>query len=743
MKSNNVKISIIIVHYNVERELMFCISSILESKLRQSYEIIVVDNDEEPRIEYKLKEKFKEVRYVKSPKNLGFGGGNNLGASHAQGEFLFFLNPDTLVKKNAIDRLVAFLETHEKVGIVAPIFLDSEQRIYPSQGSEELTPLSAVFALSFINKIIPSNPISERYFLLNWDKKGPRKVGNVPGTAFLIRKNLFERIGKFDENFFLYFEEFDLCKRIRKLGYDLFVLPSSRIVHFWGRSTNKSSLNIKEIFSKSKFYYFKKHYGIFSAVVVQFITGLSKLHLFLTLAIVFSAFLRFYKLQELMPFIGDQGWFYLSARDMLLTGTFPLVGIPSSHPWIHQGPLWTYMLAIVLWIGNFNPVMGSYLTAFLGVVTVWFVYKIGLLLFSQRVGIISALLYSASPLATIGSRMAYHTNPIPLFTILFIWSVLKWTKGNAIYFAMAVFFLGVLYNLELATAVLWLILGLIGGFGVWRKKIWARQLFTKRIICFSLVAFILPMIPVFIYDLEHGFPQTLKFAAWGGYRILGFLGFINTGTSYAEKSSEMIQFFVNQYKLLIFYQNGFVAFFIFILSAVWVVKTIYLNIVKNKLQTGSTILLLWTIVPIIIFFVNKTPSDAYMPILFPAIILLTASSFELLMYKKILKVLVVIIISIILLMNSNTLLSNNFFSAPTFKERLLAAKKIVDQTAGKKYAIVGEGPGSEFESFTMNYEYLTWWLGHSPSKDSIGLTVVVKESKNEILVKLLRNNLYD
>src|SRR5882762_6674950 len=105
----------------------------------------------------------------------------------------------------------------------------------------------------------------------------------------------------------------------------------------------------------------------------------------LYLILLLAAFLLFYRLSEFLPFIGDQGWFYISARDMLLTGQIPLVGITSSHVWLHQGPYWTYMLAGALWIGRFNPVFGAYLTSSLGLVGVWLLYKIGSEMFTSRI----------------------------------------------------------------------------------------------------------------------------------------------------------------------------------------------------------------------------------------------------------------------------------------------------------------------------------------------------------------------
>ena len=147
------------------------------------------------------------------------------------------------------------------------------------------------------------------------------------------------------------------------------------------------------------------------------------------LIVAVSAGLLFFRLLDLMPFSGDQGWFYLSAKDMLFTGNIPLVGIATSHPWLHQGPFWTYTLAIIFSLTHFNPLAPGYFTAGLGVIMVFLVYFIGRHLFSKNTGLIAAFFYSTSPLVIITARMPYHTSFIPLFVLAFIWSLYKSSKG--------------------------------------------------------------------------------------------------------------------------------------------------------------------------------------------------------------------------------------------------------------------------------------------------------------------------
>lgn len=238
-------ISVIIVKYKSEKFLPACLSSIGKDP---KWEVIVVNNDQE---------------------NQGFGAGCNQGAKRAQGRYLFFLNPDTLVLRGTIETLVKFLEKNKNAAIVAPLLLDRERKAYSLQGSRELTPLTGMIALSFLNKYFPNNSFSHRYWLKDWDKSILVEVEVAPGTAFLIRRKIFEEIGGFDPRFFLYFEETDLCKRIKKKGWGIFIEPKAKVIHFSKGSTPQNE-NIKKIFRRSRFYYFKKHFGILSALVVEF-----------------------------------------------------------------------------------------------------------------------------------------------------------------------------------------------------------------------------------------------------------------------------------------------------------------------------------------------------------------------------------------------------------------------------------------------------------------------------------------
>lgn len=721
---SKVKLSIIIVHYKVKEELFECIKSIQKAKSKIPYEIIIVDNDEKEIIEHDLKKIFPEVKYIQALENIGFGAGNNLAAKVAKGKYLFFLNPDTTVFSGAIDNLVSFLEKQKEAGIVAPLLVNAKEQPYP-QGSKKLGVSQGIVCLSFINKLFSNNPISKDYFLRNWDKKTLGEVDVVPGSAFLIRRSIFEKIGGFDENFFLYFEEFDLCNRVKDLGYKIFILPEAKVKHLWEVSTKRADFDIKKIFQKSRFYYFKKYYGFLTAFAIEGFLRINKISFLIIVVTILGSFLRLYKLDDLMSFIGDQGWFYLSAKDMVLKGEIPLVGIPSSHPWIHQGPLWTYMVAFSFKMFGFSPIGPAYITAFLGIFTVWLVYKVGSLLFSKDVGIISMLLYASSPLVITHARMPYHTSPIPFFTLLFILSLYKWIKGNIYFFPLAIFSLAILYNLELATSVLWFIFLPIVGYGFWQKKPWGKKIFTKKILALSFIAFLIPMLPMILYDITHGFPQTVKFIIWMGYRVV-------SSNFDLTSFDSMISFFALFYKRLMFAQNEVVAFVIFIFSFGWFLGYLYKGVLRNNLTLAYVLLFILIAIPLIGFFVNRTPSEAYLPIFFPSVIILTALFLNRVIRMKLLQIIGITLLFLIAIFNSYYLLSHEYFFGQkgiSFKDRISIAKQIVKEANGKKFNLTGKGVGSNFASFTMNYEYLTWWLGGKPSEKKENLRFVIREER--------------
>ncbi len=573
-------VSIIIVHYKASDILLSCLNSLYLIKNRTPYEVIVVDNDIENPIEDILHKKYPSVRYIKAPWNVGFGRGNNIGAKVAKGKYLFFLNSDTIINDSIVDNLCSFLDVHQNTAVVAPLLLDRNEKIFPLQGTMKLTPFVALFSLSIVNKIFPKNPVTKKYWLSKWDKSKDKEVDVVPGTAIMIRKNIFEKLNGFDEHIFLYFEEFDLCLRSKELGYSIFITPKSKLIHLWGEST-KHRNDLQKIFNHSRFYYFRKHFGIIQALIIEMFLRFDKNIMLLFIILLTATFLRFYDIQTLIPFISDQGWFYLSAKDMLQNGQIPLVGITASHVWLHQGAYWTYLLAICLFFFHFNPISGAYLTASIDVLTVYFVYLTGKMLFSKLVGFISACLYATSPLIIVYSRTAYHTSLIPFFTILFILAMTYWIRGNTRIIPFIISLLCILYNFEIATISLSFVFGAVLIYGFWQKRSWVH-IFTKRNIIFSIVAYFVTMFPMILYDTSHQFPQTIKILFWIPYKLLSSSGIYRIHAQSYVDWIGLFNFLSLENQRLIFMQNSLLAVMIFLCSFIFLISLLYTQWVKGN-----------------------------------------------------------------------------------------------------------------------------------------------------------------
>ncbi len=724
-----IDVSIVIVNYKSEEELLNCLASIYKSVKKINFEVIVVDNSEKKTIGAKLGKRFEKVKYLKPNKNIGFGKGNNLGAKKAQGEFLFFVNPDTEFLPATLDKLIFFAKREKDVGAISPLLVNDQNAPQKIVGSQILTPIRAIFSLSIVNRIFPNNPISESFFLRNWDMKKPLVVDVFPGTAFLIKKDIFEKVGYFDEKFFLFFEESDLAQRIKKIGLKNFIIPDAKIKHL-GRASTKKRDDIDKIYRKSQFYYFKKWYGFASALIVTFATSVGK-NAFILLGITFlSLFLRTYKLNELMVFIGDQGWFYLSARDILIGVNIPLVGITSSHTWLHQGPYYTYIIALLFKFSNFNPLTPAYFSAFLGTISVLLVYRIASGIFTKRVGFISSLLYATSPLIVINDRFAYHTSPIPFFTILFIFSLYKWVRGNTLFFPITIFLLSVLYNFELATFSLSATFLLIFIFGLLKNKKWARGTANLRIFIFSSFAFLVPMAPIIIYDISHGFPQTLGFGAWVSYRLISFPQRLLNGNFLDGWDVSIINFLFQSFSNIIL-PYSYISSTLLIFSLIYVL----IKIIKKTLSPAHLILFVIFFLSFVGIVLNNTSSDAYLPIFFPFMILILALFLDKLLDRKFLYSGLLFVI-FLLVTNINFLISKNFSFRQnlTYLTRIDAVTQIIEKSKNKPYNLVGVGPGSEFSSFTMNYEYLLWYKNHSPSRNKEKLKIFITELNNGIIV---------
>ena len=249
MEKNKVDLSIIIVGFNTKCFLEKCLGSISRQRVNGDLEVIVVDNGSQDNSCEMIKNKFSKVKLIENKENFGFGKANNQGAKIARGDYLFFLNPDTLIKDNIFPKIIEVFKNDPQVGIVSPLLVLENGEIQPwAYGQEENLP-----------QLIKRKIKKDLNKTIDW----------VSGAAFVTRADIFRKIGGFDENFFAYFEDRDLCLRIRKIGYKIVVLPEIKVIHFGGKSLI-SDKKRKKLYYQSQNYFWRKHYGFLESILMRF-----------------------------------------------------------------------------------------------------------------------------------------------------------------------------------------------------------------------------------------------------------------------------------------------------------------------------------------------------------------------------------------------------------------------------------------------------------------------------------------
>ena len=254
-----VKVSIIIVSWNSASYLKKCIESIELHIKDICYEIIVVDNCSSDHLKAMMKNNFSQLLLIEETFNKGFSGACNDGLKEAKGEFVLFLNPDTLLKKGSLDHLLKKIESDSNIGFVGPKVLSEDGSF--QRNSRRLIPNveSVIYSLFGLSKFFPKHPRFSKYNLGGLPEDQECKVDAVSSTCMFVRRSVLE--SGFDERFFLYVEDLDLCARIGKAGLDGYYCPESEIIHFGGQSCRKSPFKSIYHFYYSAYLFHEKYYA--------------------------------------------------------------------------------------------------------------------------------------------------------------------------------------------------------------------------------------------------------------------------------------------------------------------------------------------------------------------------------------------------------------------------------------------------------------------------------------------------
>jgi O-antigen biosynthesis protein len=255
------KLSIVIVNYNVRYFLEQCLHSVRKAINGLSVEVFIVDNNSVDGSVEMLHERFPEFTTIISRENVGFSRGNNLAIRLAKGEYILLLNPDTVVEDDTFRKVIRFMDEHPDAGGLGVKMVDGKGKFLPESKRGLPTPLVAFFKIFGLSKLFPKSRIFGKYHLGFLDNDQTNEVEILSGAFMMLRKSVLDKTGLLDETFFMYGEDIDLSYRIIKAGYKNYYYPEARIIHYKGESTKKGSLNYVVLFYNAMVIFARKHFS--------------------------------------------------------------------------------------------------------------------------------------------------------------------------------------------------------------------------------------------------------------------------------------------------------------------------------------------------------------------------------------------------------------------------------------------------------------------------------------------------
>lgn len=263
-------ISVIIVNYNVKHFLEQCLFSVQAALKNIQGEIIVIDNaSSDDSINY-LQPKFPLIKFVANTENTGFGKACNQGFTLSSGQYILFLNPDTIVPADCFEKCISFLHSHTDAGALGVKMLDGDGKFLKESKRAFPSLSTSLFKISGLASLFPHSKIFAKYYLGHLDSTKNHEVDVLAGAFMLIKRNVLELTSGFDEAFFMYGEDIDLSYRIQKAGFKNYYFSDTQITHFKGESTKKGSLNYIKMFYGAMGIFVNKHYknaGLFKFVI--------------------------------------------------------------------------------------------------------------------------------------------------------------------------------------------------------------------------------------------------------------------------------------------------------------------------------------------------------------------------------------------------------------------------------------------------------------------------------------------
>ncbi|MFZ5559726.1 MAG: glycosyltransferase family 2 protein [Patescibacteria group bacterium] len=231
-------LSIIITHHKTPELLDLCLKSIKEGIGDINHEIIIVDSESTEETREFIQEKYSDIKIISFEKNLGYSKIINKGLLNVKGDYILILNADIIVLKDAISKMLKFIEKNPSIGILAPQLLDFAGNIQISCFAKPT--LKTILARrTFFGKLKQGKEALNKFLISDWDRKSIREVDWVQGSAMMVKKEAIKKVGLWDERFFMYFEDTDWCRRFWEKGYKVVYYPLAQMSHYYHRSSKK------------------------------------------------------------------------------------------------------------------------------------------------------------------------------------------------------------------------------------------------------------------------------------------------------------------------------------------------------------------------------------------------------------------------------------------------------------------------------------------------------------------------
>jgi N-acetylglucosaminyl-diphospho-decaprenol L-rhamnosyltransferase len=277
-----IDLSIVIISYNCKDYVLKCLESIFtQDKGLLQVEVIVVDNASQDSTIKAITELFPSVLLIKNDENQWFTRAVNQGIRKSCGRYVLSLNPDTrLLTPDGLIKIVKYLDVHPKVGMLGVKLLNPDGTVQAD--CERFPGLAWVFCHYFlIHNLFPLNPVKRHWRYDNWDRQDTRVVDYVSGACMIIRRQVFDQVGLFDEKYIMYWEESDFCRTAHKAGWQTVHLAEVEVLHYWRGSQKNISANSAKILAqfceKSMLYYYRKYYGVGVYRFLLLISGLRRI----------------------------------------------------------------------------------------------------------------------------------------------------------------------------------------------------------------------------------------------------------------------------------------------------------------------------------------------------------------------------------------------------------------------------------------------------------------------------------